>query len=251
MQTQDEVEGLHNCRGFSQPLECLYQAMQTQEKVFYCSYQIFLKINSTNKGNFVYWLLDQKDFLNTRSIQSSFLLTNQNAKLITHERMKFRVTKVKSKFKSPASKRASCKWKWYQLWILLNLWEKWIKFGENRGNIQKIYNSVRKELRDEYHCTWSLLKVTWSCPIWQSEKIIEKLNCSSCLVKFCWFGIIAQAGRVEFTAARSEGMKPIILVSCLVHSSKFKWSFFEHLTPKTRQPIGRVKFDFKTFAVRV
>ena len=44
-------------------------------------------------------------------------------------------------------------------------------------------------------------------------------------------------------------MKPIILVSCLVHSSKFKWSFFEHLTAKTRQPIGRVKFDFKTFAV--
>ena len=64
-----------------------------------------------------------------------------------------------------------------------------------------------------------------------------------------WFRIIAQAGRVEFTAAKSEGMKPIILVSCLVDSSKFKWSFFEHLTAKTRQAIGRVKFDFKTFAV--
>ena len=34
MQTRDEVEGLHNCREFSQPLECLYQAMQTQEKRF-------------------------------------------------------------------------------------------------------------------------------------------------------------------------------------------------------------------------
>ena len=79
--------------------------------------------------------------------------------------------------------------------------------------------------------------------------MVEKLNRSSCLVKFCWFGIIAQAGRVKFTAAKSEGMKSIILVSCLVHSSKFKWSFFEHLTAKTRQPIGRVKFDFKTFAV--
>ena len=79
--------------------------------------------------------------------------------------------------------------------------------------------------------------------------MVEKLNCSSCLVKFCWFGIIAQAGRVEFTAAKSEGMKPIILVSCLVHSSKLKWSFFEHLTAKTRQAIGRVKLDFKTFAV--
>ena len=55
--------------------------------------------------------------------------------------MKFRVTKVKSKFKSSASKRASCKWKRYQLWILLNLWEKCLKFGENRRNIQKIYES--------------------------------------------------------------------------------------------------------------
>ena len=34
MQTRDEVEGLHNCREFSQRLECLYQAMQTQEKSF-------------------------------------------------------------------------------------------------------------------------------------------------------------------------------------------------------------------------
>ena len=78
--------------------------------------------------------------------------------------------------------------------------------------------------------------------------MVEKLSRSSCLVKFCWFGIRAQAGRVEFTAAKSEGIKSIILVSCRVHSSKFKWSFFEHLTAKTRQPIGLVKFDFKTFA---
>ena len=34
MQTQDEVEGLHNCREFSQRLELLYQAMQTQENSF-------------------------------------------------------------------------------------------------------------------------------------------------------------------------------------------------------------------------
>ena len=89
-----------------------------------------------------------------------------------------------------------------------------------------------------------------TCQIWQPEKMVEKLNRSSCLVKFCWFGIIAQASRVEFTAAKSEGIKSIILVSCLdVHSSKFKWSFFEHLTAKTRQPISCVKFDFKTFAV--
>ena len=34
MQTLDVVSGLHNCHEFSQPLECLYQAMQTQEKRF-------------------------------------------------------------------------------------------------------------------------------------------------------------------------------------------------------------------------
>ena len=34
MQTRDEVEGLHNCLEFSQQLESLYQAMQTQGKSF-------------------------------------------------------------------------------------------------------------------------------------------------------------------------------------------------------------------------
>ena len=34
MQTLDDVEGLHNSLEFSQPLECLYQAIQTQEKSF-------------------------------------------------------------------------------------------------------------------------------------------------------------------------------------------------------------------------
>ena len=79
--------------------------------------------------------------------------------------------------------------------------------------------------------------------------MVEKLNRSSYLVKFCWFGIIAQADSVEFTSAKSEGIKPIILVSCLVHSSKFKWSFFELVRAKIRQTIGRVKVEFKTFAV--
>ena len=54
-----------------------------------------------------------------------------------------------------------------------------------------------------------------------AEKMVEKLNCSSWLVKFCWFGIIAQVGRVEVTAVKSEGIKFIIIMSCLVHSSKF------------------------------
>ena len=34
MQIRDKVKGLKNCREFSQPRECLYQAMQTQEKTF-------------------------------------------------------------------------------------------------------------------------------------------------------------------------------------------------------------------------
>ena len=34
MQTQEDVKGLHNCLEFSQSLECLYQAMQTQDKSF-------------------------------------------------------------------------------------------------------------------------------------------------------------------------------------------------------------------------
>ena len=47
---------------------------------------------------FIYFLI-QKSFLNTRSRQSSFLLANQNAHLITHEPIEFRVTKVKIKVK--------------------------------------------------------------------------------------------------------------------------------------------------------
>ena len=34
MQTQDEVEGLHNSQEFFQPIEFLYQAMQTPGKSF-------------------------------------------------------------------------------------------------------------------------------------------------------------------------------------------------------------------------
>ena len=40
MQTLHEVEGLHNCREFSQPLECLYRAMQTQDKSLLLLYKI-------------------------------------------------------------------------------------------------------------------------------------------------------------------------------------------------------------------
>ena len=100
-------------------------------------------------------------------------------------------------WKMPASKPAPCKGKRYKLWILLNLSKKCLKFGENRRKVKKIYDSVRKELQDECHCAWSLLNVTWTCLIWQPEKMVEKLNRSSCLVKFCWLGIIAQAAGLD------------------------------------------------------
>ena len=63
MQTRDEVEGLHNCREFFQPLEWLYQAMQTQEK----SFLYFSKLIQQMKGILFIDFLIQKDFLNTRS----------------------------------------------------------------------------------------------------------------------------------------------------------------------------------------
>ena len=40
MQTRDEINGFHNCREFSYPLECLYPALQIREKIFYCFYKL-------------------------------------------------------------------------------------------------------------------------------------------------------------------------------------------------------------------
>ena len=65
MQTRDEVEGLHNCREFSQPLECLYQAMQTQENVFYCFYKITSSKNY-NAGKDEKFILLVKTYFPTR-----------------------------------------------------------------------------------------------------------------------------------------------------------------------------------------
>ena len=65
MQTRDEVEGLHNCREFSQPLECLYQAMQIQEKVFYC----FYKLTSLRKKTKLFVIaLIKKEILTIREV---------------------------------------------------------------------------------------------------------------------------------------------------------------------------------------
>ena len=47
MQTRDEVEGFYNCREFSQPLECLYQAIQIQER----SFLLLLKIKPFPRKN--------------------------------------------------------------------------------------------------------------------------------------------------------------------------------------------------------
>ena len=47
MQTRDEVEGFYNCREFSQPLECLYQAIQIQER----SFLLLLKITLMRGGH--------------------------------------------------------------------------------------------------------------------------------------------------------------------------------------------------------
>ena len=67
MQTRDEVEGLHNRREFSQRLESLYQAMQTQAKVFYCYYKItFMRKNAKH---FV-MALTKREILSSQQSQS-------------------------------------------------------------------------------------------------------------------------------------------------------------------------------------
>ena len=97
--------------------------------------------------------------------------TNQSKRASDNERTN-QISSYKSQnLWTSSAKREPSKWKQYQLWILLNLREKCLKFGENRRNVQKIYDSVRKELQDECHCAWSLLKITWTCPIWQPEKM--------------------------------------------------------------------------------
>ena len=47
MQTRDGGEGLHNCREFSQPLSCLYQAMQTRKtfSITYLSHFVIKKLS--------------------------------------------------------------------------------------------------------------------------------------------------------------------------------------------------------------
>ena len=100
MQTRDEVEGLHNRREFSQPLECYLTSgyANTGKKFSIAFIKYFSKLIRQMERNLFINLLIRKRFLNTRYRQSYFLLTNQNAHLIAHEPMKIRDTKIKSKF---------------------------------------------------------------------------------------------------------------------------------------------------------
>ena len=76
MQTLDFVSGLHNCQEFSQPLECLYQAMQTQEKVFYCFYKLTFP---RKKKNSLFRLLIKREILTSCEV----LYTKLNVRVIS------------------------------------------------------------------------------------------------------------------------------------------------------------------------
>ena len=67
---------MHNCQEFSQPLECLYQAMQTQEKVFYCFYKLTFP---RKKKNSLFRLLIKREILTSREV----LYTKLNVRVIS------------------------------------------------------------------------------------------------------------------------------------------------------------------------
>ena len=75
MQTRDEVEGLYNFLEFSQPLECLYQAIQTQEKKFSIAFITFPR----EKKNYLFRLLIKREILTSREV----LYTKLNVRVIS------------------------------------------------------------------------------------------------------------------------------------------------------------------------
>ena len=87
MQTREAVEGLHNCRKFSQLPRVLRWGYGNTEKVLYCFYKIFLKDNSTNQGNKWRKILDWKIF--SWSTRSYFLPASQNRRLTAYNQSKF------------------------------------------------------------------------------------------------------------------------------------------------------------------
>ena len=60
-----EVEGLDNCREFSQPLKCLYQAMQIQEKKISIA---FINQLSREKMQLFVVALIKREILNSREV---------------------------------------------------------------------------------------------------------------------------------------------------------------------------------------
>ena len=75
MQTLDIVSGLRNCQEFSQPLESLYQATQTQEK----SFQLLLINNFPDKKEKLFRLLIKREILTSREV----LYTKLNERVIS------------------------------------------------------------------------------------------------------------------------------------------------------------------------
>ena len=66
MQTRHEVEGLYNCLEFPQPVECLYQAVQTPEKIFFCFYKIFFL--EKEKNTLFYMALIKREILTSLEV---------------------------------------------------------------------------------------------------------------------------------------------------------------------------------------
>ena len=66
MLSRDKVEGLHNYHEFSQPLECLYQDMQTQEK----SFLLLLENNFPEKKGktLLFRVLIKREILTSREV---------------------------------------------------------------------------------------------------------------------------------------------------------------------------------------
>ena len=71
MQTRVNVEGLHNCREFFQPLECLCQATHAQEKGLYCFYKTTFK--KKKKNSLLMELIKEKYSYQSQSVVDEVL----------------------------------------------------------------------------------------------------------------------------------------------------------------------------------
>ena len=75
MQTQDKVEGLHNCQEFSQPLECFYQ-VQTLGKKFPIAFtkQPF---QEKNQNSFFMVLINEEILTSLEVLYTKLCMHNQ------------------------------------------------------------------------------------------------------------------------------------------------------------------------------